>query len=592
MPETIIATPKQAYVIQRPHSARLMVIAGPGAGKTWTLLRRASALVESRELDAGSVLVLSFTRAVVHELRKRDRELEEPSRLRPETFDSFATRLLREYAADESWMAAGFDRRIELATELVREESADEEFAELGHIFLDEIQDLVSPRSDFVQAVLESYSGGFSAFGDPAQAIYDHERGRLEAGFMDALKALSGEIIELPGNHRTNGDLARATAELRDVILAEDGDDALDAARDALLDLDTFGGFDDLAGLLEGGLAGGAILCRDNATALDLARRLRDAGIEHRVRQGTSDRPIAGWVGALIGDHNLVTEDTVAERHALLSGVNFPGLPTRSEAWRLLSRLDPGSRGGGVRTSEAASRIGVGRVPWELLEEQDHGLVISSIHRAKGLEFDDCFVVNWQVHSEQDESLEARVLYVALTRAREDCYSVNRPTRREWYRNAKAGNRFIKSGPEAWHTFGIEIRGEDMLDFEPAGHFGFEGDSKEIQGFFIEEVRPGDNVMLSYLDDLDLGRGLRPVYCVEHEKVGPIGITGAPLGDALGMRLRGRRPQRITGTWIHGLETVKGSPDAGAAAGLGNSGLWLRPRLVGLGDFEWEAEND
>ena len=140
-------TPEQAAVIELPAPARAFVVAGPGAGKTWTLLRRARRLVERDGLEPAGMLVLSFTRAVVRELRRRDRELNSLASAFPETFDSFATRLLAEHATDDGWKRRGFDARIVLATELVRSGAADATLSEVRHIFVDEVQDLVGPRA-------------------------------------------------------------------------------------------------------------------------------------------------------------------------------------------------------------------------------------------------------------------------------------------------------------------------------------------------------------------------------------------------------------------------------------------------------------
>jgi DNA helicase-2/ATP-dependent DNA helicase PcrA len=61
---------------------------------------------------------------------------------------------------------------------------------------------------------------------------------------------------------------------------------------------------------------------------------------------------------------------------------------------------------------------------------EDH-VVISTIHSAKGLEADTCFVLNvspgmfpsaWSMKSTGDSEEERRVLYVALTRAKNDLY--------------------------------------------------------------------------------------------------------------------------------------------------------------------------
>src|SRR5262249_55439709 len=85
------ATREQRDVVELPADARTFVVAGPGAGKTWTLLRRAIHLTGEEGVAVDDLLVLSFTRAVVAELRKRDRSSSKPSRVRPETFDAFAS---------------------------------------------------------------------------------------------------------------------------------------------------------------------------------------------------------------------------------------------------------------------------------------------------------------------------------------------------------------------------------------------------------------------------------------------------------------------------------------------------------------------
>jgi hypothetical protein len=61
------------------------------------------------------------------------------------------------------------------------------------------------------------------------------------------------------------------------------------------------------------------------------------------------------------------------------------------------------------------------------------------------------------------------------------------------------------------------------------------------------------------------------------------------LGDALRGRLRDA-PARIRDIYIDDLETVAGAKSTSDAAGIGRSGMWLRPRLIGLGEFDWKAE--
>jgi len=584
-------TPEQQRAIELPADARAYVMAGPGAGKTWTLLRRARTLVERDEQDMSNILVLSFTRAVVRELRRRDGEMHRWATIFPNTFDSFATKLLGEHSHDDRWASRGYDARITLATQLVETGAADPTLTRYTHILVDEVQDLVGPRAEFVAALARRHDGGFTAFGDPAQAIYDHEGGGEGRSFSQQLvDDLADEHVLLTGNHRAKGELVELTERVRWALLHEEVDEGARIAEDAFLELVTVGAFEDLPDAI-GDMSGDrAVLCRDNATALLLSRALHARGVEHRIRRGTADRPVAGWVGAVVGTSTRLARAAFIARLGELRKCEFPALPQEDAGWKILSRFDGNARGGPVRASEIGSKIAIGRAPFEVTDEPGHQLVISSVHRAKGLEFDGCVIVEWPRHEDQDVGLEARVLFVALSRARRDCVQADRRKKREpWYRAKDADGRFIKRGRRDWQTFGIEILGDDVHDADPGGSLLVQEEAAAVQQRLITQVRPGDAVWLEHAGVQDFGRGNRPVYGVHHE-AGLLGITGARFGDALGRRLKGKNgPARIDQIRIDDLETVKGSADTGDAAGLGRSGLWLRPRLVGLGDFTWKA---
>jgi hypothetical protein len=122
---------------------------------------------------------------------------------------------------------------------------------------------------------------------------------------------------------------------------------------------------------------------------------------------------------------------------------------------------------------------------------------------------------------------------------------------------------------------------------DPGGVFAIDSDPEELQQRLVTDVRPADTVDLERVDDQDFGSGDLPCYAVRHES-GVIGVTGAAFGTDLIRRTKGAAPARITRLRVEGMETVAGTAEASDAAGLGAAGLWLRPRLVGLGEFEWE----
>ncbi|WP_418608290.1 UvrD-helicase domain-containing protein [Georgenia sp. SUBG003] len=57
---------EQAAVIEAAPEERLVIVAGPGAGKTAVIVERVRALIEDGGLDRpGDILVVSFSRAAV-----------------------------------------------------------------------------------------------------------------------------------------------------------------------------------------------------------------------------------------------------------------------------------------------------------------------------------------------------------------------------------------------------------------------------------------------------------------------------------------------------------------------------------------------
>src|SRR5262249_10328990 len=61
----------QSTVIKAPSKARLIVEAGPGSGKTAVACGRIAHLIKELDVSPSNVLLISFTRTAVQELRDR-----------------------------------------------------------------------------------------------------------------------------------------------------------------------------------------------------------------------------------------------------------------------------------------------------------------------------------------------------------------------------------------------------------------------------------------------------------------------------------------------------------------------------------------
>ncbi|MFN8445796.1 MAG: UvrD-helicase domain-containing protein [Caldilineaceae bacterium] len=99
--------PQRAAVetIARP----LLIVAGPGTGKTRTLTVRIAHLVQARGVDPSSILAITFTNKAATEMRERLHNLlgELSTQVTVKTFHAFATTLLRQYATD-AWVPPDF----------------------------------------------------------------------------------------------------------------------------------------------------------------------------------------------------------------------------------------------------------------------------------------------------------------------------------------------------------------------------------------------------------------------------------------------------------------------------------------------------
>jgi hypothetical protein len=594
-------TVEQAAVINTPADRRLIVLAGPGTGKTFVLVRRVGALVAA----GFTPLVLSFTRSVVREMHRRLRETGHGAAryVRPATFDSFATRFLTgtlELAGYRNWENAGYEGRIAAANSAIDEipAAADWIAANFSHLVVDEVQDLTGHRGQLVRSLCDVLPS-FSLFGDPAQGIYGWQRDADEYSadhfLSDVHKSFPDAVVEhLTFNHRVTTDERRQVADLRAQLL-----DRRDAARhhrvlrtavDATESLGNIATAVHLVSMYPGHTA---ILCRTNVEALMISEQLYAAGVDHSLRRAATDRAAAPWIAQVArGRRGALSHGTFERLYAEASLAD--GLD-QDDAWNLLATASGADDR--IVLDRVADALRMGRLPDELTTPDGARLVVSTIHRAKGLEFDNVVMVqsdNWR--EDVDIAEEARVMYVALTRARTRVAHVL-PLKTIGWREDQRVARWYRCRPhQQWMTLGFEISGGDAHFLHPAGSYLRRDDVVAIQGHLEQDVRRGDHVALKRIESDD-GEEPKAVYAVEHD-CGLLGVTSDAFGLLLARRLGARRnqpnrwPLAFTGLRLDGVDTVAGLASVGADHGLGSSGLWLRVRVSGLGSVRWFEDEE
>jgi DNA helicase-2/ATP-dependent DNA helicase PcrA len=531
----------QAAAAEIAPSDRQIVLAPPGSGKTEVVAALLRNLEEHGLESADEVLALSFSRAAVGALRRRLGSGSGPAPAIT-TLDSLAAKILEDIDEDE-WRHLSFDKRIERATELLETGASAVDIAMVRHLVVDEVQDLVGIRARLVLKIIDCLASdaGLTLLGDPDQAVYDFQlENELDFNSADLLDAvrMTGGVTDrrLRTQYRARTPEARAAASM----LAERprGHRRTAVVRSFLATVPLVGDVGEVGTAATRWHGATAFLCRTNGQAMMIADELRRIGAAPTTRAAAEDLPVAEWIGEALGDFTTTT----VRRDQVMDRLNdAPGGP--SAAWRLLKqaesdyavhdRLDLG------RLRAALSRRAV---PAELMEAVGSRIVISTVHRAKGLEFDNVVLVNASELLPGDAvDEEASVAYVAATRARDQLLAATADFPRFLRKDNRIG-RWILGGPQSWKTLGIEVKSEDV---EP------------VATGRPPDVPPGSSVNIvldPFRSELDY-----PVYTLEWDGTA-VARTSEEFGRRLTRRigarpLKGKSWPSLSGLGLEARET-------------------------------------
>lgn len=547
-------------------SARLIVSAPPGSGKTEVVAARLQYLVEDAGLEpASELLVISFSRAAVSAVRRRAASGPGMAGLSVSTIDSLAARILDDKDVND-WQALSFDARVERARGLVvAAGELPNELADLRHIIVDEVQDVVGVRAQLVLEILRllPLDVGFTLLGDSAQGVYNFQlhgdaSGMTSSDFLTATRAgCSVGQVQLHGQYRARSADTRRAAEL-----SRAGDRAT-GLRNLVASLPSAGSCSGLAGILRRWQGTTAVLCRTNGEVLVTARALWQSGLPATIRAVAEELPLAPWIAASIGD----LSGSSLPKDAVIGALNAMNLDAE-RLWRLLKSTERDRRAPDrLAVGRLAARLAAGAVPVEL--RADAGpIVVSTIHRAKGLEFDNVVLINRDrllpAHADEED---AAVAYVAATRAR-DRIAVATCELPPFL--LKDRDRWLVSGHQKWMTSSFELRGIDCVGADCA------------IGPDTAVGAPGRAIINPARSDL-----IRPVYDLLVNG-SLVGRTSEQFGELLASRLRG--PRRKGRPWpdIDGLAVESLATYVDARPGAQRS-FSLGARLAGLGHLNWDG---
>lgn len=563
----------QAQIAKADPDSRTSVFAGPGAGKSHVVGELAKNLIREHGLWPDEILVISFSRAAVRVVRERTLGLsEEGISVTASTLDALAAQILR--ASDPDTTSRGYDRAIELATDTLRRDDSMDVLDAYQHVIIDEVQDVVGVRAEFAFEVLAAAvrnGAGFTLLGDRHQSLYDFQVTQRHNWSSDTFLAKVDESfapnhVQLRHDYRSKTRDAGRVAEVGQELDALDVDQGLRRMRAVSADLAPLGALDeDAVHTVSNWRGSTAFLCDTNARAGLVVDQLTRAGLTSVQLPAATEAPIPAWVGQVLEN----TEGSRVTRESFLVAAEEV-VPDPEESWRLLQTISDSDRL--LDVEKLASRITARDFePRQLCADS---IVVSTVHRAKGLEFENVVLVDpedWRTDDE-DLSRTTRMLYVALSRAHSRVTSVTGCSTLGWFKVSVSEDRQMwVRGPRGRRG------GINALLLEPSFATPLTPTAR------LTDDWVGQPVSWSRMADVQDAAGEAiPAWTATVDDVA-IAQTDQNFGRFVARRGRGTVPD-LAGGRVEGLVTAV---TVGPSPGSGRPRLSLGARVSGVVDLKW-----
>jgi len=517
---------EQQSIIEADSSISFFIDAGPGTGKTYTLITRINYLVHNKQLEADTIQILSFTNAAVNEIRSRLSEFVKQGANRSlrnvdvRTFHSLAWWFIgeaNEVLIDKGWRKVMLDKAMDFDTSLVIAANILDKFPEIISewkcFVVDEIQDINGTKAKFVLALLKACKKQQCScilLGDSCQAIYDYmdiiNKNVCNISSQDFYRMVYQEVEgkavlgRLQVNYRQSTELINNLGQFRNAILEENYDMMRECVEELIqiYEIKHVEMMNIKNDILNQELSKGNIcfMCRNNGQTLRLSSLFRKNDIQHILTTDDNKDDFSSWIAKIFYGYGetFITYD-VFSNLIKIKGLKFEGYDIE-EIWDEIKRSMK-VRGDIINVQELLDEIRTAQIESAIFRNQHEGNIwVSNIHRSKGREFD-CvvidseFIMSLAKKSKSNKLGEYKTLYVALTRAKLKLMFV--PLTEE-----KLKNRDIyKTGRKRWTSYGknkllthFEIKNDDVKVF------AFINDETDKKQEIIKQLQPNTEIVL------------------------------------------------------------------------------------------------
>jgi len=519
---------KQRTIIEVSGDAYQLVEAGPGTGKTGVACARVAYLVDEYDIEPANILLVSFTRAAVKEIRDRIKaaatDVSRIDSVQIITLDSLSWQINKGLnPGDHQDVLLSYENNIEKFLEALRnqEPSLLSYLSEIEHLIIDESQDVVSKRADLVLEIIRSLSDhcGVTMFADSAQAIYGFTSDSNGVGNPSShtvverinegeLHGFAVEVLEEV--YRTDDPgLIRLFHHGRKTLLGRTSGDRPSWNR--MRDLITTSSQGLVGNIIEQDLEGRddtLVLFRTRAEVLLASSLLWSQHIPHKVRMSGTEVRLRYQLAAILGEctSDIISRADFLGRATAIMTADANGM---EEFWELLYRL-AGTNRNRLKLSLLRDQAGREKPPIELLQDESElaGPVIGTIHASKGRESSRVHLmmpkaefisyIGKKSGESKDYALleEEKVLFVGATRARDALFS---GSGFQSYASRLASRRVIKQNGYDKSAAQIEIGIAGDIDEASLADSTLDADPQELQQWLLAHA----SIKIECLIELD-----------------------------------------------------------------------------------------
>lgn len=505
-------------IIESGLDSRILVNAGPGTGKTHTVIERLKHIANMDDIDPDSILVLCFSRSAVKVIRNRLSAAVDSghipydaTRFTVSTFDSFATWYIKQIDEDFDLSDYGYDDRIKLFVEKYTSDINVLNNA-LRYLIIDEVQDLVGIRALLVKCLLENINCGFLLLGDECQAIYDYQITNPSdwnaAKLYEWLEAHFGNELneyELLRNWRNPGKIGDTMNSLRNAMLYRHFPEQRKALRDVFEkhEISDMSVEDMIQCCNDGSGETRAILSWSNGDAYRQSRELytrTDIDVKHELLTGSGRiiyrREIADILSCYVDAYITYSE--------FVRRGSFVGLELSliEKLWQgMMFAVDKSVDDDLIDLAELRrALVAERRISEDLTEQDDFDVTISTIHKAKGKEYD-MVILNQFGNIKSCDDI--KVYYVAMTRAKKEVVVQRKERGRVIDFKTRTG-RYVELGSDGRakkiKKVELGLDGDiDYMGFVDKDLPGF-GSVEERQKYIAQQIKIGDRIQINKRD--------------------------------------------------------------------------------------------